>query len=132
MLSCAFQETAVYGEHIWFETNVSGDFCYVGEQNCMAKLLVSRLGSLALPACSSAAGCAATRWRDHEPGAGRSGSLGSWQGEEDESLCAAVLHAQCLPVLPFSFQQESSAELHTAAGHCREGFLGSHMLSGRI
>uniref|UniRef100_A0A8C3CCD8 Diacylglycerol kinase n=1 Tax=Cairina moschata TaxID=8855 RepID=A0A8C3CCD8_CAIMO len=31
-------ETAVYGEHIWFETNVSGDFCYVGEQNCMAKL----------------------------------------------------------------------------------------------
>lgn len=41
MLSCAFQETAVYGEHIWFETSVSGDFCYVGEQNCMAKLLVS-------------------------------------------------------------------------------------------
>lgn len=41
VLSCAFQETAVYGEHIWFETNVSGDFCYVGEQNCMAKLLVS-------------------------------------------------------------------------------------------
>uniref|UniRef100_A0A8C3C968 Diacylglycerol kinase n=1 Tax=Cairina moschata TaxID=8855 RepID=A0A8C3C968_CAIMO len=37
-LSRAFQETAVYGEHIWFETNVSGDFCYVGEQNCMAKL----------------------------------------------------------------------------------------------
>lgn len=45
MLSCAFQETAVYGEHIWFETNVSGDFCYVGEQNCMAKLLVSHWGS---------------------------------------------------------------------------------------
>lgn len=44
MLSCAFQETAVYGEHIWFETNVSGDFCYVGEQNCMAKLLVSHWG----------------------------------------------------------------------------------------
>uniref|UniRef100_A0A8B9Q224 Diacylglycerol kinase n=1 Tax=Apteryx owenii TaxID=8824 RepID=A0A8B9Q224_APTOW len=37
-LACAFQETAVYGEHIWFETNASGDFCYVGEQNCMAKL----------------------------------------------------------------------------------------------
>lgn len=45
MLSCAFQEAAVYGEHIWFETNVSGDFCYVGEQNCMAKLLVSHWGS---------------------------------------------------------------------------------------
>uniref|UniRef100_A0A663LVG2 Diacylglycerol kinase n=1 Tax=Athene cunicularia TaxID=194338 RepID=A0A663LVG2_ATHCN len=34
-LCFVFQETAVYGEHIWFETNVSGDFCYVGEQNCM-------------------------------------------------------------------------------------------------
>uniref|UniRef100_A0A670JH77 Diacylglycerol kinase n=1 Tax=Podarcis muralis TaxID=64176 RepID=A0A670JH77_PODMU len=32
-------EAAVYGEHIWFETNVSGDFCYVGEQNCVAKML---------------------------------------------------------------------------------------------
>uniref|UniRef100_A0A7N4UZ88 Diacylglycerol kinase n=1 Tax=Sarcophilus harrisii TaxID=9305 RepID=A0A7N4UZ88_SARHA len=28
------KETAAYGEHIWFETNVSGDFCYVGEQYC--------------------------------------------------------------------------------------------------
>ncbi|OXB57667.1 hypothetical protein ASZ78_007740 [Callipepla squamata] len=36
-----WSETAVYGEHIWFETNVSGDFCYVGEQNCMAKLLIN-------------------------------------------------------------------------------------------
>uniref|UniRef100_A0A670JDL7 Diacylglycerol kinase n=1 Tax=Podarcis muralis TaxID=64176 RepID=A0A670JDL7_PODMU len=34
-----FYEAAVYGEHIWFETNVSGDFCYVGEQNCVAKML---------------------------------------------------------------------------------------------
>uniref|UniRef100_A0A8C3DVR7 Diacylglycerol kinase n=1 Tax=Corvus moneduloides TaxID=1196302 RepID=A0A8C3DVR7_CORMO len=33
-----WSEAAVYGEHIWFETNVSGDFCYVGDQNCMAKL----------------------------------------------------------------------------------------------
>uniref|UniRef100_A0A5F8H5U3 Diacylglycerol kinase n=1 Tax=Monodelphis domestica TaxID=13616 RepID=A0A5F8H5U3_MONDO len=30
----ALGETAAYGEHIWFETNVSGDFCYVGEQYC--------------------------------------------------------------------------------------------------
>uniref|UniRef100_A0A670JFD4 Diacylglycerol kinase n=1 Tax=Podarcis muralis TaxID=64176 RepID=A0A670JFD4_PODMU len=36
-----WSEAAVYGEHIWFETNVSGDFCYVGEQNCVAKMLVS-------------------------------------------------------------------------------------------
>lgn len=50
VLSCVFQEAAVYGEHIWFETNVSGDFCYVGEQNCMAKLLVSHLGPPASPA----------------------------------------------------------------------------------
>lgn len=34
------QESALYGEHIWFETNVSGDFCYVGEQYCYAKTLV--------------------------------------------------------------------------------------------
>uniref|UniRef100_A0A673XMG0 Diacylglycerol kinase n=1 Tax=Salmo trutta TaxID=8032 RepID=A0A673XMG0_SALTR len=30
-------ENALYGEHIWFETNVSGDFCYVGEQHCFQK-----------------------------------------------------------------------------------------------
>ncbi|KAI4873737.1 hypothetical protein NFI96_008166, partial [Prochilodus magdalenae] len=34
-----WSESAVYGEHIWFETNVSGDFCYVGEQHCYAKTL---------------------------------------------------------------------------------------------
>ncbi|KAM4617915.1 diacylglycerol kinase zeta isoform 3-T4 [Discoglossus pictus] len=33
-----WSEAAVYGDHLWFETNVSGDFCYVGEQNCMAKI----------------------------------------------------------------------------------------------
>ncbi|XP_049426459.1 diacylglycerol kinase zeta-like isoform X1 [Epinephelus fuscoguttatus] len=30
-------ETAVYGDHIWYETNVSGDYCYVGEQHCIAR-----------------------------------------------------------------------------------------------
>ncbi|XP_037756086.1 diacylglycerol kinase zeta isoform X4 [Chelonia mydas] len=34
-----WSETAIYGEHIWFETSGSGDFCYVGEQNCVAKML---------------------------------------------------------------------------------------------
>ncbi|XP_063800355.1 diacylglycerol kinase zeta isoform X5 [Pseudophryne corroboree] len=33
-----WSEAAVYGDHLWFETNVSGDFCYVGEQNCTAKI----------------------------------------------------------------------------------------------
>ncbi|XP_023365242.1 diacylglycerol kinase zeta isoform X4 [Otolemur garnettii] len=36
-----WSESATYGEHIWFETNVSGDFCYVGEQYCVAKMLKS-------------------------------------------------------------------------------------------
>ncbi|KAL1764672.1 diacylglycerol kinase zeta isoform X5 [Sigmodon hispidus] len=34
-----WSESATYGEHIWFETNLSGDFCYVGEQYCLAKML---------------------------------------------------------------------------------------------
>ncbi|XP_075401923.1 diacylglycerol kinase zeta isoform X6 [Tenrec ecaudatus] len=36
-----WSESAAYGEHIWFDTNVSGDFCYVGEQYCVAKMLKS-------------------------------------------------------------------------------------------
>lgn len=43
------QESATYGEHIWFETNVSGDFCYVGEQYCVAKMLVSERGAAGRP-----------------------------------------------------------------------------------
>lgn len=35
------QDNAQFGDHIWFETNGSGDFCYVGEQYCIAKSLVS-------------------------------------------------------------------------------------------
>ncbi|KAL0967910.1 hypothetical protein UPYG_G00259530 [Umbra pygmaea] len=30
-------ENALFGDHIWFETSVSGDTCYVGEQYCVAK-----------------------------------------------------------------------------------------------
>ncbi|XP_063293951.1 diacylglycerol kinase zeta isoform X4 [Pelobates fuscus] len=33
-----WSESALYGDHLWFETNVSGDFCYVGEQYCTAKI----------------------------------------------------------------------------------------------
>ncbi|XP_046889364.1 diacylglycerol kinase zeta isoform X1 [Hypomesus transpacificus] len=32
-------ENAQFGDHIWFETSVSGDFCYVGEQYCIAKTM---------------------------------------------------------------------------------------------
>ncbi|KAM6311900.1 diacylglycerol kinase zeta isoform 2-T2 [Aegotheles albertisi] len=46
-----WSETAIYGEHIWFETSVSGDFCYVGEQNCMAKLLQKPLSRRKCAAC---------------------------------------------------------------------------------
>uniref|UniRef100_A0A8C9WP46 Diacylglycerol kinase n=1 Tax=Scleropages formosus TaxID=113540 RepID=A0A8C9WP46_SCLFO len=34
-----WSEGAVYGDHVWFETSVSGDSCYVGEQNCIARTL---------------------------------------------------------------------------------------------
>ncbi|XP_028287158.1 diacylglycerol kinase zeta isoform X2 [Parambassis ranga] len=32
-------DNARFGDHIWFETSASGDFCYVGEQYCIAKSL---------------------------------------------------------------------------------------------
>ncbi|XP_051885667.1 diacylglycerol kinase zeta [Pristis pectinata] len=44
-------ENALYGEHIWFETNVSGDFCYAGEQNCVAKLLQRSVSRKKCAAC---------------------------------------------------------------------------------
>lgn len=43
----------MYGDHIWFETNVSGDYCYVGEQHCIARLLVSICLCVSSPAQSS-------------------------------------------------------------------------------
>ncbi|XP_067902067.1 diacylglycerol kinase zeta isoform X6 [Heterodontus francisci] len=44
-------ENALYGEHIWFETNVSGDFCYAGEQNCVAKMLQKSVSRKKCAAC---------------------------------------------------------------------------------
>ncbi|XP_029378467.1 diacylglycerol kinase zeta-like isoform X2 [Echeneis naucrates] len=44
-------DNAQFGEHIWFETSGSGDFCYVGEQYCIAK---SQQKSVARRKC---AGC---------------------------------------------------------------------------
>ncbi|KAL8169631.1 UNVERIFIED_CONTAM: hypothetical protein K2H54_054081, partial [Gekko kuhli] len=46
-----WSETAIYGEHIWLETNVSGDFCYVGEQNCIAKMLQKPMSKRKCAAC---------------------------------------------------------------------------------
>uniref|UniRef100_A0A671THY1 Diacylglycerol kinase n=1 Tax=Sparus aurata TaxID=8175 RepID=A0A671THY1_SPAAU len=34
-----YVDNALFGDHIWFETSGSGDFCYVGEQYCVAKSL---------------------------------------------------------------------------------------------
>ncbi|KAL1007032.1 hypothetical protein UPYG_G00081010 [Umbra pygmaea] len=49
--SCDWTENALYGEHIWFETNVSGDFCYVGEQHCIAKTLQKSVARKKCAAC---------------------------------------------------------------------------------
>uniref|UniRef100_A0A3B3SB22 Diacylglycerol kinase n=1 Tax=Paramormyrops kingsleyae TaxID=1676925 RepID=A0A3B3SB22_9TELE len=32
------QETAVNGEHLWLETNCSGELCYLGEETCVVKI----------------------------------------------------------------------------------------------
>lgn len=37
--SIDWTENAQFGDHVWFETSGSGDFCYVGEQYCIAKSL---------------------------------------------------------------------------------------------
>ncbi|KAM9835960.1 diacylglycerol kinase zeta-like [Aulostomus maculatus] len=44
-------ESAVYGDHIWFETNVSGDYCYVGEQHCVARALQKSVTRRKCAAC---------------------------------------------------------------------------------
>ncbi|KAM3584819.1 uncharacterized protein V6R79_000117 [Siganus canaliculatus] len=44
-------ESALYGDHIWFETNVSGDYCYVGEQHCIARALQKSISRKKCAAC---------------------------------------------------------------------------------
>ncbi|XP_008278035.1 diacylglycerol kinase zeta-like [Stegastes partitus] len=44
-------ESALYGDHIWFETNVSGDYCYVGEQHCIARALQKSVSRKKCAAC---------------------------------------------------------------------------------
>uniref|UniRef100_A0A8C5BZ15 Diacylglycerol kinase n=1 Tax=Gadus morhua TaxID=8049 RepID=A0A8C5BZ15_GADMO len=48
LMSC---EAAVYGDHVWFETHVSGDYCYVGEQHCIAKTLQKSVSRRKCAAC---------------------------------------------------------------------------------
>ncbi|XP_071320106.1 diacylglycerol kinase zeta-like isoform X3 [Trachinotus anak] len=44
-------DSALYGDHIWFETNASGDYCYVGEQHCVAKALQKSVSRRKCAAC---------------------------------------------------------------------------------
>ncbi|KAJ8392222.1 hypothetical protein AAFF_G00077900 [Aldrovandia affinis] len=36
-----WSETAVNGDHLWLETNCSGDLCYLGEETCLVKIAKS-------------------------------------------------------------------------------------------
>ncbi|CAL8291204.1 unnamed protein product [Lota lota] len=46
-----WSEAAVYGDHVWFETHMSGDSCYVGEQHCIAKTLQKSVSRRKCAAC---------------------------------------------------------------------------------
>ncbi|XP_074533490.1 diacylglycerol kinase zeta-like isoform X2 [Halichoeres trimaculatus] len=46
-----WSENAQFGDHIWFETSGSGDFCYVGEQYCIAKSLQKSVGRKKCAGC---------------------------------------------------------------------------------
>ncbi|KAJ8262026.1 hypothetical protein GJAV_G00161260 [Gymnothorax javanicus] len=39
--SMDWTENAVNGDHLWLETNCSGDLCYLGEETCLAKIAKS-------------------------------------------------------------------------------------------
>lgn len=47
-------ESAQYGQHVWSETSLSGDFCYVGELYCFAKSLQKSLPRYKCAACKIA------------------------------------------------------------------------------
>ncbi|KAJ7998332.1 hypothetical protein DPEC_G00221600 [Dallia pectoralis] len=46
-----WSENAQYGDHIWFETSISGDSCYVGEQYCVAKTMQKSIARKKCAAC---------------------------------------------------------------------------------
>ncbi|XP_017562165.1 diacylglycerol kinase zeta isoform X2 [Pygocentrus nattereri] len=47
-------ENAQFGQHVWFETSLSGDFCYVGEVYCFVKSLQKSLPRYKCAACKIA------------------------------------------------------------------------------
>ncbi|XP_072528403.1 diacylglycerol kinase zeta isoform X1 [Salminus brasiliensis] len=47
-------DNAQFGQHVWFETSLSGDFCYVGEPYCLAKSLQKSLPRYKCAACKIA------------------------------------------------------------------------------
>ncbi|KAI4880353.1 hypothetical protein NFI96_021117 [Prochilodus magdalenae] len=47
-------ENAQLGQHVWFETSLSGDFCYVGELYCFAKSLQKSMPRYKCAACKIA------------------------------------------------------------------------------
>ncbi|XP_031420619.1 diacylglycerol kinase zeta isoform X2 [Clupea harengus] len=49
-----WSENATYGQHVWFESSVTGDFCYVGEQYCFAKSLQKSMARYKCAACKIA------------------------------------------------------------------------------
>ncbi|KAG7231945.1 hypothetical protein INR49_010071 [Caranx melampygus] len=49
--SVDWTDSAQFGDHIWFETSGSGDFCYVGEQYCFAKSLQKSVARWKCAAC---------------------------------------------------------------------------------
>ncbi|XP_051747090.1 diacylglycerol kinase iota-like [Ctenopharyngodon idella] len=38
-----WSENAVNGDHLWLETNCSGDLCYLGEETCLVKIAFGSL-----------------------------------------------------------------------------------------
>ncbi|XP_065147564.1 diacylglycerol kinase zeta isoform X3 [Paramisgurnus dabryanus] len=52
--SVDWTEDAQYGQHVWFETSPTGDFCYVGETYCFAKSLQKSLPRHKCAACKIA------------------------------------------------------------------------------
>lgn len=46
-----FQEVAMNGDHVWIDSNASGDLCYVGETDCSVSSLLSSLHMIILKTC---------------------------------------------------------------------------------
>ncbi|XP_030630774.1 diacylglycerol kinase zeta [Chanos chanos] len=49
--SIDWTENAQFGQHVWFETSPSGDFCYVGEHYCFAKSMQKSVSRYKCASC---------------------------------------------------------------------------------